>query len=281
MAMAVVYCNFNGMMVGEIRGGIATGYVPDTQGSCIATVSGGVVTSTTDYYPYGEVASSTGTNPSPWGYIGLLGYFKDVLNRLYVRARYLRNDLARWLTKDPLWPSEPAYEYVRNLPILDIDPLGLSSTAVANCYSACTGCFACIVLGSLLCGYRCTDCFACLRPSKPTKPVGIPPIYGNYCGPQSGPWGYGWKPGEIHPPAHDELDSCCMDHDKCFEDHGCNVFNQTFRISCRLCTSSLCSCLTVANCHWSPACNIAREDFKQYACKGTFGIGPITPLPVL
>jgi RHS repeat-associated protein len=148
--------------VGEIRGGVATGYVPDTQGSCIATVSGGVVTSTTDYYPYGEVASSTGTNPSPWGYIGLLGYFKDALNRLYVRARYLRNDLARWLTKDPLWPGQKAFGYVANLPTQYTDATGMAlnlpclKAAVVGFLvglALCTlgWCLGCLVGGAGLC----------------------------------------------------------------------------------------------------------------------------------
>jgi len=126
MAMAVLYINDgSGQLLGEIRGGVVTDYLPDTLGSCIGTVSSvGVVTSTTDYYPYGEVASSTGTNPSPWGFCGLLGYFADSLNRLYVRARVLRTDLTRWLTVDPLWPHEVAYQYVDLDPVIYSDSFG-------------------------------------------------------------------------------------------------------------------------------------------------------------
>ena len=55
VTMSFTYLNFAGQMVGEVRGGVDTDYVPDTLGSVIATVGpGGTVTSTCDYMPYGE-----------------------------------------------------------------------------------------------------------------------------------------------------------------------------------------------------------------------------------
>ena len=64
-------------------------------------------------WPYGEVVSRTGTNPTPLTFLGVIGYFQDVLSKMYyVRARHFRADLARWLTVDPLWPKEYAYAYM-------------------------------------------------------------------------------------------------------------------------------------------------------------------------
>ena len=126
VTMSVTYLNFAGQMVGEVRGGVVTDYVPDTLGSVIATVAtGGTVTSTSDYMPYGEPVNQTGTNPSPFGFVGTLGYFTDSLKMLYVRARYLRVDRTTWMTVDPLWPKEKAYEYVDQSPLLVSDESGL------------------------------------------------------------------------------------------------------------------------------------------------------------
>ena len=125
MALSVVYATVNGELVEETRDGVTTTYVSDTLGSVIQTRSAaGTQTSSTTYWPFGEVRTSTGSNPSPWGFCGAWGYFKDAINRLYVRARILKPDLSRWLTVDPFWPGERAYGYVRNSPGLLIDPIG-------------------------------------------------------------------------------------------------------------------------------------------------------------
>lgn len=59
--------------------------------------------------------------------MGTLGYFKDELTRLYVRARYLRVDLGQWMTVDPLWPVESAFGYARSEPVGVSDQGGLQS----------------------------------------------------------------------------------------------------------------------------------------------------------
>ena len=127
MAAAVTYSNFCGMLVHENRGGVELDYVPDTLGSLAATIdSNQTFQFKADYWPYGEVASSTGSNPSSWGFVGLLGYFADIVSKLlYVRLRHLRPDLARWQTPDLLFPIEPSYAYVGLRPTGGTDPLGL------------------------------------------------------------------------------------------------------------------------------------------------------------
>ena len=125
MAMSVVYTTINGVLYHENRGGVETEYVPDTLGSLIGCRdSSGNVTYTADYWPYGEVRTSTGSKSSPWGFVGLLGYLTDLAKRLYVRARHYRPNIGQWQTVDPLWPKEPAYRYALNQPIWMTDPSG-------------------------------------------------------------------------------------------------------------------------------------------------------------
>ena len=105
MPMSVTYTNYNGRIVCENRGGVETLFMPDTLGNVIETrdMATGVKTSETTYWPYGEVRTQTGTNPSPWGFCGVWGYYSAPGEPMYVRARYDRPALGRWMTVDPLW----------------------------------------------------------------------------------------------------------------------------------------------------------------------------------
>lgn len=126
MAMSVVYATVNGILVEEERGGVVTCYVRDTLGSVIKTTdSTGNITSSISYWPFGDIRSSVGINPSPWFFCGTLGYYQDSLTRLYVRARFYLASLGRWLTVDPLWPSTSAYKYASNCPTTRTDRTGL------------------------------------------------------------------------------------------------------------------------------------------------------------
>lgn len=127
MAMSVVYGNFCGMLVHENRGGVQADFVADTLGSVAAIVdSTGTSVYSAEYWPYGEVRTELGTNPSNWSFVGLQGYFRDILSKLlYVRARHLKPDTGQWLTSDPLWPDEAPYAYVRSMPLMVADPDGL------------------------------------------------------------------------------------------------------------------------------------------------------------
>ena len=138
MAAAVTYTNFGGMLVHENRGGVETEYVNDTLGSLVeCRDTSGTKTYEATYWPYGEIRTSTGTNPSPWAFVGLLGYLRETSSRTYVRARYYRQEIARWMTVDPLWPDESAYGYVRGLAVMDVDPSGLHP--LAACMSCARG----------------------------------------------------------------------------------------------------------------------------------------------
>lgn len=79
-----------------------------------------------EYWPYGEIQAQTGSNPTRWAFVGLLGYMRDLATMFYVRARYYRPAQTRWMTVDPLWPREHAYRYTRS-PIFLVDVSGLGS----------------------------------------------------------------------------------------------------------------------------------------------------------
>lgn len=131
MAMSVVYGNAFGGIISENRGGTVSAYVPDPLGSTIGLMnSAGTLTDSWTYWPYGEVRTRSGSNATPFTFLGTLGYFLDTLNKLfYVRARFLRPDLARWLTVDLMWPCQRSqYAYVRDMPVKMRDPSGLAPT---------------------------------------------------------------------------------------------------------------------------------------------------------
>ncbi len=128
MTMTVVYENIGGMLMYENRGGKEHDYVSDTLGSLAATVDPtGAVDCRIEYWPYGEEVNATGTNPSPWSFVGLLGYFRDLTSiLLYVRARHYTPNQAQWLTRDPLWPYAGSYSYGFDLPNIFTDSEGKS-----------------------------------------------------------------------------------------------------------------------------------------------------------
>jgi len=131
MAMSVVYTTVNGQILHENRGGVVSHFVSDPLGSVVMVRdNAGNTVYEAEYDPYGNVQSETGTNPSEFGYVGTLGYVKDSAFSLYVRARYLLTNLGRWLTKDPLWPSEPGFVYAGAAPNMRVDPSGLLGAVI-------------------------------------------------------------------------------------------------------------------------------------------------------
>ena len=138
--MTRTYTTLDGVILSERENGVTKTYVSDPQGSVIGVLdeSGNELYSAT-YWPYGEIRTETGTRPA-FGFLGALGYMRDFIQLLYVRARYLRTDLGRWMTVDPLWPGEAAYGYADGRPSEQSDPLGLMPCRTTN--GAC-GVFIC------------------------------------------------------------------------------------------------------------------------------------------
>jgi RHS repeat-associated protein len=152
----VNYTTVNGRILHEDRNGVKTLFMPDTLGNVIETrnMDTGAQTSSTTYWPYGEVRTQTGTNPSPFGFCGVWGYYTQAGQPTYVRARYYRPHLGRWQTVDPLWPWEDAYTYARqspakrkdyygaspsydNEPIHDPDEINCNGPIQDNCWNSC------------------------------------------------------------------------------------------------------------------------------------------------
>ncbi|MDI9640048.1 hypothetical protein QM565_30530, partial [Geitlerinema splendidum] len=77
--------------------------------------------------PYGEIASRTGNTPTPFTWVGTLGYYKDSATRFYVRMRSYLANIGGWMTVDPLWPDESAYGYVDGRGVDRVDPTGLAT----------------------------------------------------------------------------------------------------------------------------------------------------------
>jgi len=126
------YTVIDGEILSENRAGVKRDYVPDPLGSTLALLDNTQTqTDTFSYYPYGEVASRTGTTATPFQYIGTLGYYQDNSGRTYVRARYLRTAHGRWMTQDPIGfrgRDFNLYRYAYNSPTSNFDITGLKPT---------------------------------------------------------------------------------------------------------------------------------------------------------
>ena len=182
----VNYATVNGRILHEDRNGVKTLFMPDTLGNVIETrnMDTGAQTSSTTYWPYGEVRTQTGTNPSPFGFCGVWGYYTQAGQPTYVRARYYRPNLGRWQTVDPLWPWQKAYGYVNNRAASQIDYSGQYSAGPNQ-------------------GGRIP------RQSRRGNPRTW--TYGNYCGEDN------WKRGCDRPEPISCVDFACREHDDCLD----------------------------------------------------------------
>lgn len=132
--MTVNYTVVRGRVRAENRNGVRKAYVADSLGSTIALRgSGGAITDTWEYWPYGEVRTRTGSTTTPFQYVGTLGYYTDLTGNVYVRARSYQPKATCWMSVDPLWPDWPAYAYARQSPTSRRDRTGLFDVGFTNC----------------------------------------------------------------------------------------------------------------------------------------------------
>ena len=101
----------------------------DDQGSVVAlTSTNGTVLFTANYGPYGEPWGTTGTNVTPFAWLGGHGVFHVGGSSLYLtRHRAYDTTLKRFLSQDPLGLAGGAnlYAYCLGNPLGYIDPFGL------------------------------------------------------------------------------------------------------------------------------------------------------------
>jgi len=134
--VAARYAVVGGEVLSEKRGAYRYLFVPDPLGSVNHLLdTTPAVAATYVYWPYGEVLSQTGAN-THLQFVGALGYYTGTANRVYVRARYYRPDLGRWVTGDPIgyeggdWNL---YRYCRGAPSTCVDPDGRQRVPPGQC----------------------------------------------------------------------------------------------------------------------------------------------------
>ncbi len=105
--------------------GAATYLYTDQLGSVVMEADqSGTVTASQAYAPYGEVASTSGTWTTPFGYAG--GY-TDPTGLIYLINRYYDAQTGQFVSVDPLvGMTGAAYGYVGGNPVNGVDPMGLS-----------------------------------------------------------------------------------------------------------------------------------------------------------
>jgi RHS repeat-associated protein len=107
-------------------------YHYDRLGSTLFLSNGaGSVTDAYAYDPYGNPLGHTGGSDQPFTYVGRYGVRWEPVGGLYdMRARHYDPAAARFLSRDPVWPTlaEPEslnpYQYANQNPLHYIDPLG-------------------------------------------------------------------------------------------------------------------------------------------------------------
>ncbi|MDQ3847445.1 MAG: RHS repeat-associated core domain-containing protein [Thermoproteota archaeon] len=156
------YTDFPGVWGGltsQRRGGVSSFYGFDQQENTRLVVSvAGLITDSYTYKGFGEELASSGSTPNPFRYGGQVGYYRDALERLYVRARYLDTGRGRWFSRDPLkfqagviYATDlqtgrgsgalglalNSYGYSLNQPTNLVDPSGLWAVGPVLCGAAC------------------------------------------------------------------------------------------------------------------------------------------------
>jgi RHS repeat-associated protein len=136
--VSVRYDVLEGEVLGHKGGANRYLYVPDPLGSVNYLLDTSQnIAGTYVYAPYGEVLSHTGAN-TPMQFVGALGYQTQIANRTYVRHRYYRPDLGRWVTRDPIgfeggdWNL---YGYAGASPAWRVDATGLMWIHFEGCNS--------------------------------------------------------------------------------------------------------------------------------------------------
>jgi len=113
----------------EHRGTTSSFYHSDALGSTRGiTGSTQTATDSTLYDGFGMTVSKTGTNPTPFGFVGASQYQSDTDSGLQLLGhRYYDPSIGRFLSVDPIQDGSNWYAYCDNNPLANTDPTGLES----------------------------------------------------------------------------------------------------------------------------------------------------------
>jgi RHS repeat-associated protein len=119
------------------------------------------VTDTLTTDAWGVEVAATGATVIPYRAFGAWGYERDAASRLYVRARHLRVDLGRWVSRDPARCGGGVlerYAFVANSPGRWIDPDGRYRRPMVITSAVAQG------TGAGACTTRKDNCYAMTNP---------------------------------------------------------------------------------------------------------------------
>jgi len=117
-----------GRLSSETRGGETRYYHADALGTTrLMTDETGQVTDTFEYSAWGEETSRTGTNPTPYRWVGKVGYsYHASIGAYHIRDRIYNARQSAWASVDPDLTQrlKGPYLYCSNRPVIGIDPSG-------------------------------------------------------------------------------------------------------------------------------------------------------------
>ncbi|MEX0937775.1 MAG: RHS repeat-associated core domain-containing protein [Pirellulales bacterium] len=146
-----------GNLISHVKGANSRFHLFDALGSTTRLVdSNQAEVYSAVYKAFGEVHTSSGTNTSPYGWVGRVGYrHEPSLGPLYhVRARHYHPGTARWTSQDPLGfegGDANLHRYALSNPVTFIDPSG----AILPVVVIVVGAVAARAIWDIACSYAC------------------------------------------------------------------------------------------------------------------------------
>jgi RHS repeat-associated protein len=113
--------------ISENRSGTSAFYHPDAIGSTRdITNSSQTVTDTRRFDAFGMPTETSGSNPTPFGFVAAGQYQSDTDSGLMLLGhRYYDSSIGRFISRDPAYAGDNWYAYCDNDPLRKADPSGL------------------------------------------------------------------------------------------------------------------------------------------------------------